>query len=476
MSFVGRAAQLAILDAQLREVRESGDGRFVWMRGRRRVGKTRLVEEFLHRTGVASVFFQAPRRSPAEALKRFSAAVARSNLPAGGTLGAGVTATNWPVALSLATAGATQQAPVAIVLDELPYLAEQDPGFAADLQAAWDQHLRTVPVLLVAIGSDIRMMEALTAYPAELHDRPTREISVPPLSPHEVAALIGEEDAAAALDAYMTVGGFPALASRWQPGMNRSDFLAVALADSSTPLVVNALRIMEAEFQNQLPARRVLEGIGAGERVFSTIRARSGITNEKSLSTALVTLADRKRLIGAELPYAAPPGRKNKRYSVTDPYLRFWLRFIGPYLEELDRERPDLIIARIQRDWPTFRGRAVEPLAREAVGRLLTAGDLPAGARTGTTVGSYWTRDNAVEVDLVVGDAPEPTAIDLVGSVKWREHGRFSVQDARALEAQRAKVPGAAHAGLVGISRQGFDPDLGLDIELDADAILRAWA
>ncbi len=50
------------------------------------------------------------------------------------------------------------------------------------------------------------------------------------------------------------------------------------------------------------------------------------------------------------------------RYTVLDPYLRFWLRFVGPRLAELSRGRSDLVVARVPRDWNAYRGRAVEPV------------------------------------------------------------------------------------------------------------------
>ncbi len=49
------------------------------------------------------------------------------------------------------------------MIDELPYLTELDPGFAADLQKAWDRALERSPVLLVCVGSDVRMMKRLVA-------------------------------------------------------------------------------------------------------------------------------------------------------------------------------------------------------------------------------------------------------------------------------------------------------------------------
>ncbi|MGH7705325.1 MAG: ATP-binding protein [Candidatus Dormibacteria bacterium] len=467
--FVGRVRELRLLSEQLQAVRGGAGGRFVWMRGRRRVGKSRLVEEFLDQEGVPYLFFQAPRRRRDDALERFRSALASSTLPAAAAVQGGATFATWPAALELAATGATAEKPLVVVIDELPYLVEQDDGFPSDLQEAWDRRLQRQCVLLICVGSDIRMMRALTEYPAELHDRPTREIRVPPFSPRELAALssVSPEQA---FDRYVVVGGFPILARSWPPSLSRKEFLTRSLVDSANALVVNAQRILAAEFDTELQARDVLAAIGHGGTTFNVIRGASGVSNEKSLTRALQVLVS-KGLVEASLPYAAPPGKKDRRYLVVDPYLRFWLRFIAPNIDEIDRGRGDLLVARIERDWLTFRGKAIEPIVRKSVERLLPDPRF----RDARFVGSYWTRTNDPEVDLVgAADQVHPTSVDFVGSIKWRENAPFTRRDTEALIEARAKVPGAWTALLVGVSRSGFSA-AGLDIELTASDLLEGW-
>lgn len=152
-----------------------------------------------------------------------------------------------------------------IVIDELPYLLERDSGADADLQEAWDRELQHMPVMLIAIGSDVSMMEALVDYGHSLHGRPTRDVVVDPFSPAEVAQLT-EMDATAALDAYLIVGGFPTLATMWRKSWDRRRFLEEALTDSHTHFIVNGERILDGELPFHPQGRQVLEAIGAGER------------------------------------------------------------------------------------------------------------------------------------------------------------------------------------------------------------------
>jgi hypothetical protein len=55
-----------------------------------------------------------------------------------------------------------------------------------------------------------------------------------------------------------------------------------------------------------------------------------------------------------------------RRYRVTDPYLRFWFRFVEPHLAGIARGRADLAVASLAAGWPPWRGVVIEPVVREA--------------------------------------------------------------------------------------------------------------
>jgi len=473
-SFVGRDQELQILADELAAVRDTGHGRFVWVRGRRRVGKSRLVEEFCGASGARYCYFQAPRRPREEALREFADAVIESTLLAAETF-SGVAFSSWLAALRAACVGATRETPAILVIDELPYLAEADDGFPADLQKAWDRAVERNPVLLVCVGSDVRMMDELIRQRAPLHGRPTRELRLGPLDPAAVRAITGASSASDAFDRYLVTGGLPSLAASWPSSATLAEFLAVALADDQTRFVTDALRILASEFEHALQARRVIEAIGHGEAAHGRIASRAQIS-AKTLDAALNVLVTVKGLVARDLPYAVPMGSKATKYSVSDPYLRFWLRFVGPYTDELARGRPDITIARIKRDWTTYRGHAIEPLVRQAVERLLTSQPLSSSLGGARHVGSWWRRDHDIEVDLVGGDAPVPTRIGFIGSIKWHDRARFGTADASALAARRAAVPGAAAAKLVAVSRTGVQPHADVDVSFGPDDLLDAWS
>jgi hypothetical protein len=474
-NFYGRERELALLDGLLTQVREGGrigrPGQAVLIRGRRRVGKSRLVEEFVERPGVPWLFFTAANRTDTAAeLGLFAEAVRESNLPGRSVFDA-VTPHSWDAALRLLLAALPADGPAVIVLDELPYLVAADPDFEATLQKVFDREFSRRPVLLLLIGSDLAMMEALNRYDRPFHQRGT-ELVVPPLSPADVATMTGLP-AAEAFDAYLITGGLPLVLNQWPHGASMPDYLATAIRDPLSALSVSAERALAAEFPADALASRVLAAIGSGERTFSGIRQAAGDLQPASLNRALDLLAT-KRIVEAIRPLSVKPSRET-RYLIAEPHLRFWLAFLASHLPEIERGRGDLVLARIQKSWTTWRGRAIEPVVREALRRLDTDA---IGEGTGA-IGGYWTRTNDPEIDLVGADqAPVGKRITLVGSVKWLEHKRFDQHDLARLIVHRDQLPGAdATTPLLVVSRAGATEQVtagGVRV-LEPEELLAAW-
>jgi uncharacterized protein len=448
--FVGRQRELGLLDGMLGEVRElvgsARPGKCVIVRGRRRIGKSALVEEFIEQQQVPSVFYTAEIGFGGEPLREFSDAVRTSGLREAHVFGEAVPG-NWAAALRQLAGVLPDDGPSIVVLDELPYLMDSGGAFESVLQRAWDRELSRKPVLLILVGSDLSMMEVLSSYGRPFHQRGT-QLTVGPLNPADVAAMAGLH-AAEAFDAALVTGGLPIICARWQHGEDMRSFLARELANPVSPLVVSAQLSLAAEFPDQAQARMVLAAIGSGERTFINIaRAAGGIAH--STLTRAADLLISKGVVAGDLPVALWTS-KERRYRITDSYLRFWLAFLGPHLAEVDRMRSDLTLARIERSWTDWRGRAVEPLVREALARLLPAQGIPAAP----VIGGYWTRSNDVEIDIVGADR-EPVAKQLLflGSVKWLEIGQFDDHDLVALQHHRDRVT-PDPVPLIAVSRSG---------------------
>ena len=375
------------------------------------------------------------------------------------------------------------QGPLVVVLDEFPWMTESDKSLEGELQAAWDRMLEMLPVLFILIGSDVAMMERLGE-----HDRPLfgrlRQMVVPPFTPASISDAAPHLHPAEAIEAALVTGGFPRLVQDLvESGGTVQDFVRSSLADPYSPLVATAGLTLSAEFGSAQEATQVLSEIGAndiGRTTFSDLVPAGTPGTAKKLETAttraLKTLVETKRLVERESPaWSSPSGRK-RRYRITDPYLRFWFRYVEGRLELIERGRADLVISRFDRDWQSWRGYTVEPLVRDALTRLGAVDEELNGVES---VGRWWrdafqvrgTLHPDAEVDLV-GQGSKATCF--VGSIKWRTSGAVSAQEVEELKAHRALVPRAKEAKLALVTPSG-SPVKGIDMVFGASDLIRAY-
>jgi hypothetical protein len=471
--FTGRADDLARLDRQLRTVAEAGRGVAVVLTGRRRVGKSRLAQEFCDRSGLAYLVYQATKgRNPAAERADFMQTISESPLPGAGLL-QGLRAEDWNQVLRTLAGAAPGDGPSIIVLDEVPWLVDQDGEFEGALQTAWDRYLSAKPILLLLVGSDLSVMENLQTYGRPFHGRATRMV-LRPLNLYDVQLATGLADAEV-VDAQLITGGLPELVRPWQAGMSTHDYLRESLTDPLSPLLVAGELSLLSEFPEPTYARHALEAIGSGETTFSAIASHIGggtPVPSGSLAPVLANLLA-KQVIAAETPLSTKPDRKNRRYRVADHYLRFWLAFLQRGVAESERGRGDLVLTRVERSWQAWRGRAVEPLVRESLERSLPDDRWPHTE----AVGGWWNRRNNPEVDLVGADrSPVARTVHFVGSIKWvgRPFGRTEHDQ---LVRDRPAVPGTDETTpLVAVSRAGFAAGLPLELQWGPADLVRAWA
>lgn len=475
--FVGRGSELALLDKRLTRIAVDGTGTALVIRGRRQVGKSRLAQEFCDHAGVPYMYYTATKgASPVEAIAEFLAELSDSSVPRDRGLVSSAPTASWPDAFRV-LAAVLPDSPVIVVLDELPWLAEQDEIFDGALQTAWDRFLARRPVLLLLLGSDLHMMERLTAYDRPFFGR-ADNVLLGPLNPAEVGDALSLE-AMDAVDAYLLSGGLPGILRAWPEGTSALEFAEHECTDPASPLFGVPEAALLAEFPGPDVTRRVIEAIGGGNRTHANIAAeagsRAGAVPSGTLSPVLRRLTEDKHVLAIDEPLSVQP-TKPALYRVADTSLRFYLA-IGRSAHEMSRRgRAAAAAALVNRRWASWRGRTVEPLIREALS--LAAADLP--WPEATAVGGWWNRAFDPEIDLVGADrAPVAGKLWYAGSVKWLDHP-FSGRDLAALQRGAPLVPGfdPGETALIGVSCAGFtDPAVaGLALRWSPVDIIRSFA
>jgi len=477
MPFYGRGRELAALAEELRRVSASRSGRLVAVRGRRQVGKSRLLEHFAARSDAPYGVIAGMKRAPVEVqMRRAVETLSSATRPLPGLDAVtAVTPADWYDLLSRLRL-ALDERPAILVIDEFPWAEETNHGLDGLLQSLWDGELRRHPVLVVLVGSDEAMMQRLFEHDRPLFGRLDANLVVEPFTPAETARALGRSaNALEAFDVRLVTGGFPELVAH----AGRFHSVARLVEDALTrphSLLADVAQInLAGELSDQAGARAVLGAIGSDEigvvsfsRIASTLGG--GSAAETAISRATDTLAQAKRIVAIDLPAGSRSGRL-KRYRIADSYLRFWFRFIEPHLRNIEVGRSDLAVRAFHSSWSAWRGKAIEPIVREAVLRL--APTLQAPYDSIESVGGWWNRTGSHEYDLLgLSRTGTPVA---VGSIKWRERSVFGARDLAELANARSVIPGAGAAGLLAIAPRGARPSVRADLVLNAEDLLAAW-
>jgi AAA+ ATPase superfamily predicted ATPase len=439
------ATSLIDRERELARLREAIDRppQLVVMRGRRRVGKSFLLIHALARS--RGVFFQADEQTERAHLDLFAREVAR-------LLGARVPLRfdSWEEAMET-LAELAREKPVVVVLDEFQWMKAAQPSLDSIVQRHWDRWQRErTPVTLILSGSALRLMEQLLEPGAPLYGRADYRPLLSPLDFRD-ASRFGPKRLSAEqkLRRYAVLGGTPQY-QVWAGESDLEGLIAERILSKGESLYEEPLHLLREEQEIRDPATyfAVVRAIAAG-------RTRVGeISNATQIPTPnLVKMLSRLEALGyvEERPPLSPKGPESRRssYRLTDPFFRFWFRFVLPNRSLLERGRVKAVLKVIERDLDTFMGRAFEDCCREWVGRY--AGDaLPASQQ----LGSWWSRDGQTEVDIV---GVSRGSYDLLGSCKWDRSAPSAVLT--QLLAHRDALNRSGSAKLA-IFARGFSPEL----------------
>jgi uncharacterized protein len=333
VKFVNRERELAAL--------ERGCGRepgLVVVSGRRRVGKTALLDHFA--AGRRAVFLPGTRAPVGEALRRLEERVRQVAPPAPGDLLDLSHLDSWDAALGYLLARAVDE-PLLLVLDEFPYLCEADPALPSTLQARWD-HRGSSRLSVVLAGSHVGLMERLLAADAPLCGRADAHLRVAPFGWRDAGRLVGG-NVEGWLEAYVTVGGMPRYLALWDSRHDALANLADLLDGPGAPLGDEGTVVLQELSPQSAPAR-LLDQVALGAGTFTALRERAGFA-PATVSDALGQLEE-LGLVDRLTPVGEDPRRtKRVRYEVRDPFLRLWLGLVLPHREAFELGRGGGILA-----------------------------------------------------------------------------------------------------------------------------------
>ncbi|MDY0166655.1 MAG: ATP-binding protein [Thermoguttaceae bacterium] len=356
LPFLNRARELE----RLKRALASREGSFCCLYGRRRCGKSRLLRELLgSHTGV---YYVGDRREAN--LQRAAVAEAVADLLSGF---ADVNYPDWEPLLHRWWTSAPSGA--VLVFDEFPAMVEASPELPSLLQKLVDAHAAR-PVHLVIAGSSKRLMQGLVLDQSEpLFGRAREILKIDALDISWLPRALPVATAVEALEAYAAWGGVPRY---WELAGDFADFWQALESLVLDPLGVlhhEPERLLADDMRDVVQASSILALVGQGCHRLSEIGGRLG--KPASSLTRPVQRLVHLGLLRRETPFGhSPRSSKSTLYTLHDPFLAFWYRFVDPNRSRLGAGAVEAVLCDVRRDYPGHAGAIWERVVRAATPRL----------------------------------------------------------------------------------------------------------
>ncbi|WP_462324933.1 ATP-binding protein [Desulfoplanes sp.] len=401
MQFINREQELIRLE---REYARSGFS-FSVIYGRRRMGKTRLIKEFIHQKN--ALYFLADTQTETLNMQRLQMVGAEQF---GDDLLADIRFDDWEKLVRYIVeraAGNTEK--FILVIDEFQYLAQANSAMPSVWQRIVDQFLAHSNVMLILCGSIIPLMYKHTLdYASPLYGRRTSQLKLAPLNFMNFEKFYPNASNHLKVELYSILGGVPKYIELFDVEEDIFSCIQNNFLDTSSFFYQEPRFLLNEEFSSQTTYFSILQIIASGEHKLGKIASKVGTTTNNL--TSFMNKLRELDILTREVPILEDNPEKSKKglYFFKDNFLQFWFSFIFPYTSYLEMDNQDFVLSRIKTGFQNHCALAFEKICI----RLLYA-DPPVSL---SKIGRYW--DKNVEIDIVgIGDQDI-----LFGECKWSSH------------------------------------------------------
>jgi len=427
MEFIDRREELK----ELERLHKIAGAKMVLVYGRRRVGKTRLLQEFAK--GKQVIFYTADARTEPDQLEEFGARVAEHL----GPQAALARFRSWPDALSyLMDELSRQRRKVVLILDEFPEITRQNHAVPSSLRAIWDRIENESSVMLILSGSLVGEMERLARGREPLYGRFRGRLRLRPLDFSDASLFFPDRSFAERVEAYAVLGGMPAYLSIGADSPGIWETISDDILNPRSILYEEVPFMLSQELREPARYLSILRAIARG----LTRPAQIGGATELKAQAVNTYLArmEHMDITGRMVPVTEKSPEKSRKgaYFIRDNFARFWMRFVLPNRYLVESGQTPAVIENIRFAFPGFVSATWEEITRDAVRARDASGELPLEL---TRVGRYW--DNNVEIDICgLGKKKDNY---LWGECQWRREK----MGPEVLDNLKEKVASAGFAG-----------------------------
>lgn len=427
MRFIGRKNELHTLNTEYNR-----NSSFVVIYGRRRVGKTTLIKEFLKNK--SAFYYLATEELESQSMKRLANVIARTTK---NTLLQKIEFTDWLDLFQLIADYKPEEKKV-LVIDEFLYLVRTNSAFPSILQNAWDEFLKDSNVMLILSGSLIGMMQKhALSYDSPLYGRGTAQMRLTPLSftsIYETQNLPFEQ----AVEQFALTGGVPKYLEFFEDGRPLEEQLKDAVFSKNGFLYEEPNFLLKSESLTAVNYFSIIKTIADGNHKLGKIASALG-QESSSLTPYLSTLSD-LGFIEKRTPITEKNPEKSRKglYFIADNFLRFWFCYVYPYKGELELDNMQIVLDEIHKDFKEkFVAFAYEDICKDIFAKLCSNNAI---SFVPSRIGSYWLNDYDGDTEIDVMSVDHQNKQVFAGECKYHT----KPVDASVYFALKEKVDNAA--------------------------------
>ena len=428
--------------------------------GRRRVGKTALINEFCK--GKPTVYFSALNASSQENLEALSKAIYTCQNPDSTS---NPTYRSYEDALEAITEMAMEKRLV-FVIDEYPYLAKAEKSISSRLQHIIDHSWQDSRIYLILCGSSMSFMEyQVLGYESPLYGRRTAQFKIQALTYREITEFHPELKAADQALLYGVTGGIPHYINKLDVESNLDEALLDNLFSTSSYLFEEPENLLKQELREPAIYNSVISAIAAGASRSNEISTKVGL--ESGVCAKYLKVLLDLGILKKETPITEKSGKKTI-YVIDDNFFRFWYRFVPRNMSVISAGRMHPVYEQaVKRFYPDYMGLVFEKMCQEYL--LRYAKDLPILL---SNVGQWWGTDSKTrkEVQIDIVGVPVDGNEYLICSCKYRNE-KIGIEELELLRRYAAvfRQNGIFHYYI--FSKGGFTPTL-LEAEMQGEVTL----
>ena len=378
--------------------------------GRRRVGKTALINEFCK--DKPTIFFSALNTTGKENLEALSRSIMSFERPDSESV---PEFSSYDAALNELTS-LSKEKRIVFVIDEYPYLAKAKPAISAMLQHIIDHRWAESRMFLILCGSSMSFMEnQVLGKESPLYGRRTGQFKIEPLDYKETAVFHPDLSAEDHSLVYGITGGVPHYINKLDIRGSVDEALLDNFFDRSSYLYEEPGNLLKQELREPAIYNAIIKAIAEGASRMNEIKMKVGEENSL-ISKYLKTLID-LGIVRKETPVTEKPGKKTI-YLLADNFFRFWYRFVPVNMSAIDSGRIVKIYPRAVKQYlPDYMGLIFEKMCQDYL--LYYSDNLPIELNE---IGQWWGADpgkrKQVQIDIV--GTPVEGKEYIIGSCKYR--------------------------------------------------------